>query len=139
MTAADFAAVPAAALAMVLAALPLAGCSRPSAPPAVAQGEERIACAVGGAGTLKPVCGVERRRVDGHLLLVVHHPDGGFRRFDVQSDGTGLAVSDGADRAVLHVLGSKLDVSVGPDRYIFPVTMKARDKTDAHPVRKSPP
>lgn len=106
----------------------LAGCSSSDAPPAVAAGDEKIACAVAGASELKPVCAVERSETDGVMTLIVHHPNGGFRRFDVQSDGSGLKVSDGADAAVTRLADGMLDVNVGPDSYRFPVTARAHGK-----------
>lgn len=105
-------------------ALLLAACSSNSEPPPVAAGGEHIECAVGGSAELKPVCAVERSEAGGKLTLVVHHPDGAFRRFDVMTDGTGLAVADGADKAVTRLEDGKLDVTVGADRYLFPATAK---------------
>ncbi|HUD30640.1 MAG TPA: hypothetical protein VMQ93_17365 [Novosphingobium sp.] len=106
-------------------ALLLAACSSGSEPPPVAAGGEHIACAVGGSAELKPVCAVERAEKDGRLTLVVHHPDGAFRRFDVMTDGSGLAVADGAEKAETRLVDGKLDVTVGADRYQFPATEKS--------------
>lgn len=83
-----------------------------------------IDCAVSGAAKLKPICAVERSEQDGVLTLVVHHPDGGFRRFDVQTDGSGLKASDGADVAVTRLKDGQLDVHVSADHYRFPVTTR---------------
>lgn len=103
----------------------LAACSSGDAtPPPVAEGEEHVACAVGGETDMKEACAVERSEADGKLTLVVRHPDGSFRRFDVLTDGRGLAVSDGADEAVTRLDNGKLAVSVGEDRYLFPMTAK---------------
>ena len=103
----------------------LVSCSReePTTPP-VAEGAEHIACAVGGATALSKTCAIERAEEGGRLLLVVRHPDGAFRRFAVQTDGRGIAVADGADEAVTALESGALDVTVGPDRYIFPATVK---------------
>lgn len=106
-------------------ALFLAACSSGSEPPPVAAGSEHIACAVGGSAELKPVCSVERAEAGGKLTLVVRHPDGAFRRFDVMTDGSGLAVADGAEKAVTRLDSGKLDVTVGADHYLFPATEKA--------------
>lgn len=111
--------------ACVMPAFLLAACSSHSEVPPVAAGDEHIACAVGGAAQLADVCSVERSERDGKLTLVVHHPDGAFRRFDVMTDGTGLAVADGAEKAQTKLADGKLDVTVGADRYVFPVTAKA--------------
>lgn len=102
----------------------LAACSSSDAPPPVAEGEEHVACAVGGETEMKDACAVERSEADGKLTLVVRHLDGSFRRFDVLTDGRGLAVSDGADEAVTKLDDGKLAVTVGEDRYVFPATAK---------------
>ncbi len=87
-----------------------------------------IACAVAGNASYEPVCSVERvEQEDGSLMLVVRHPDGGFRRFDVLTDGRGLATSDGAEQAAIDLADGKLDVTVGSDRYLFPATVRNND------------
>ena len=84
-----------------------------------------IECAVGGAGLFERTCEVERiEQEDGSLLLVVRHPNGGFRRFDVLTDGRGLATADGAQEAQAELVDGRLDVSVGSDRYRFPATIR---------------
>ena len=110
------------AVALVLA---LAACSSKHEAPKVAEGEDHIPCAVSGSGELKPICAVERHQGANGLTLLVRHPDGGFRRFAVVSDGRGLEVADGAQVAVTRLEGGKLDVSVGADRYLFPATRKS--------------
>lgn len=102
----------------------LAACSSPTAVPDVAEGDERIACALAGAKEFKPVCAVERDRSKGALTLVVRHPDGGFRRFDVLEDGRGLAVADGATQGVARFADGMAELAVGEDRYRFPVTIR---------------
>ena len=61
-----------------------------------------IECAVAGATAFERLCAVERTQAEGAPILVVRHPDGGFRRFEVISDGTGLATADGAEPAVFR-------------------------------------
>lgn len=106
-----------------------------SSVPPVAEGVDHIACAVGGAAELSRACAVERAEEEGRLLLVVRHPDGAFRRFQVLTDGRGISAADGADEAVATIKDGALDVTVGADRYIFPATVKrtgeASGATDA--------
>jgi len=83
-----------------------------------------VECAVGGSASFKRACTVERVRQDGKLLLTVRHPDGGFRRFEVLTDGRGLATADGAEEAQAELVEGRLDVQVGQDRYRFPATVK---------------
>ncbi len=90
--------------------------------PAVAEGEELIACAVDGASELKEVCAVERSRSEGVLYLTVRHPNGAFRRFEVLDDGRGLAVADGSQQAVVRYPDGFAELAVGNDLYRFPAT-----------------
>ena len=76
-------------------ALLLAACS-PSASDAPAG--DVIDCALGGAAGFSHDCSVERSEQNGDPVLIVHHPDGGFRRFTVLDDGESLTAADGARR-----------------------------------------
>ena len=82
-----------------------------------------IWCALNGAREFGPECVVEERRTPEGRQLVVRHPDGGFRRFDVLTDGKGLATADGALPAQVAVQGGAIEVVVGDDRYRFPATV----------------
>ena len=117
------------ALALVLGTFAMQSACKPApAPvPEKAEGPEHIACAVAGDTVFKPACAVERVTRGDTLMLVVRHPDGAFRRFEVVADGRGLAVADGADDAVIEPREGGIDVKVGGDRYRFPATVKARD------------
>ena len=102
---------------IALAALFAAACS--SGPPAVAAGAERIGCALGGADRFAQSCSIERVQQGSRRLLVVHHPDGGFRRFELSADGRDLIAADGADKAVLALAGKAVVVRVDTDAYRF--------------------
>lgn len=101
--------------------------AQPDAAGGRGEGEERIACAPAGARDFAPDCVVERAQDQGKLFLVVRHPDGGFRRFEVMTDGSGLMTADGAEEARVALAGEILEVSVGADRYKFPATVKAAE------------
>ena len=108
-------------LSAMLLAVALAGCQpEPDGPPRVGEGENAIACALGGDGKFSSSCVVERSLAGGTLYLIVRHPDGAFRRFEVLKDGGGLTVADGAEQAALSMSGEELEVAVGLDRYRFP-------------------
>lgn len=108
-------------LSAFVVSLLLTGCSSQTADTAQAgEAGERIACALGGAAEFSDSCLVEQSQQDDRKVLVVRHPDGAFRRFDVLTDGHGLAVTDGAEQARLRLNGDLLDVTVGIDRYRFP-------------------
>jgi hypothetical protein len=108
---------------LALTLFALAACSQGSEPDPSqpAEGSEHIACAVDGAADFAEVCAVERVTGDGKLGLVVRHPGGGFRRFEVVP-GQGVTVTDGADAGTVKVVGDRLEVTVGADRYRFPYT-----------------
>ena len=113
---------------VLLPLVALAACSQgggeAAEAPATIPGAEVIDCALGGSADFGPDCVVERAETDGIRQLVVRHPDGGFRRFDITDDGSGLVTSDGADPVQAELDGSTLAVEVGPDRYRFPATVQ---------------
>lgn len=80
----------------------------------------KIACAVSGSADFTESCDVERAKEMDVLFLVVRHPDGGIRRFEVLSDGRGLATADGADEALVTMRDKEIEVAVNGDRYRFP-------------------
>ena len=90
---------------------------------------EMVQCAIDKAVNFAPVCTLERARHQATEVLVVRHPDGGFRRLSVLPDGKGLASADGADLAAQQLSGDLLEVRVGPDRYRFPSVARAPDAT----------
>lgn len=119
--------------AALIAMLWLAACSGPS--PAdtataaarqttAAAQDETIECAVGGAANFERACTVEETASEGAKILVVRHPDGSFRRFEVLTDGHGLATAAGAEQAETAVVDGQLQVAVGRDRYRFPATIQ---------------
>lgn len=113
----------------LLAALALAGlaaCSRAEPPDPLAR---PIACTVAGRAE---TCAVRVEESDGKRLLVVRHPDGGFRRFEAVSDGRGVVPADGAQGASGKWLDDKrFEVTVGDDRYVFPASATAPKASDA--------
>ena len=94
----------------------LAGCSGPA--PEVAEEAEKIACALDGAAEFSPTCTVESQIVPGGTILVIRHPGGGFRRFEIEGDW--VRTADGVDLAVVTVLPHATEVTVGTDRYRLP-------------------
>ncbi len=77
----------------------------------------KAACRTGGARAWARECRLER---DGDMVTI-RHPDGGFRRFRVLTDGRGLAEADGAEPVKLSIVGKQMiEVVVGDDRYYLP-------------------
>lgn len=87
-----------------------------------------VPCALAGATSFQGICTVERSVSGDGLALVMHHPDGGFRRLLVTTDGRGVVTADGADQATVTVVDpSTIEVAVGRDRYRLPATVKGQD------------
>ncbi len=86
----------------------------------------KIECAIDGASDFSRDCSTERLSGEGGVTMVIRHPDGGFRRFNVLTDGRGLEAADGFDQAKISIVqDGKILVSVGPDKYLLPAQIKA--------------
>jgi len=102
----------------------LAACRHASAPPPTDAGD-KIDCALGASAAMAHVCSVEREASPDGLLLTLHHPDGGFRRLRVTTDGRGVVALDGAAVASVTPLdGHEIEVVIEQDRYHLPATVK---------------
>jgi hypothetical protein len=85
----------------------------------------RIDCALAGETRFDRVCAVERMVAEGRNLLVLRHPDGGFRRFEMVGDGRGLVAADGFDDSRVRIVGDgMIELAVGEDRYRLPATVR---------------
>jgi hypothetical protein len=82
-----------------------------------------IDCAIGGAAGFAHDCAVERSAQNGEPVVIVHHPDGGFRRFTVLDGGKSVGAADGAEALAVASNDERVDVSVDGDRYRFPAKM----------------
>lgn len=86
----------------------------------------RIECAINGDTNFTKGCETERLAGEDGVTLIIRHPDGGFRRFHILTDGRGLAAADGSEQAKISIVeNDKILVSVGSDKYIMPARMKA--------------
>jgi hypothetical protein len=114
--------VKAAALVTVAATL-IAGCNDAGeAASAPANDSAMIDCSLNGAGGFGRDCTMERVEQDGEDFVIVRHPDGAFRRFQLGVPGRGLITADGADQAEVTNMGGYVEVRVGSDRYHLPVS-----------------
>jgi hypothetical protein len=66
-----------------------------------------------------------RATVEGAAVLVVRHPDGGFRRFEVSQDGQNLLAADGAEVTQSALKADRWEVILGDNRYVIPVKADA--------------
>ena len=90
-----------------------------------AENDGRIVCAQHGSADFARVCTVDRVNGADGLVLTVSHPDGSFHRLLVTKDGRGVVAADGAENAVVTVLGpGSIEVALGGDRYRLPATVK---------------
>jgi hypothetical protein len=89
----------------------LAGCGAESPAPA----GDKIACAIGAEADFAEVCTLER--VAGSTQIVLHHPDGGFRRMSLDPASGALAPLDGAEPMVIDEGQGFVQFAIGPDRY----------------------
>lgn len=110
-------------LAVLLAGLATA-CSGAGGEPAP-EGDT-VACAVAGAADFAEDCVVERVHEAGSDILVLHHPDGGFRRLIVLPSG-GLIAADGAATAEVIEQQGMFEVTLEQDRYRLPQALVAPD------------
>ncbi len=91
----------------------------------------RIECAVNGDTSFTRGCKTERLSGESGTTLIIRHPDGGFRWFNVLTDGRGLEAADGSEKAKIEIVeAGKTRISVGSDIYI----MSARVKSDNAPA-----
>jgi hypothetical protein len=106
----------------------VAGCGQHAAgDPFAVDGKpaETIECAVAGQAEFADACTIDRTPGIHGPTLTIRHPDGGFRRLLVTQDGRGVIAADGAEAATVTISGdSRIDVTVGGDRYRLPATVK---------------
>ena len=109
----------------VIPLLLLAACnSSNDVPETTADVDGKLFCAVGGAAEMSQSCLLERVDSPEGQVLVVHHPEGGFRRFRIVRDGRGVVPADGAEPSKLYIVAENMiDVAVAGDRYRFPATI----------------
>lgn len=102
----------------------LAGCNRATPAPETAS-DDRIECRIGNARMFDRFCRVERISGPDGMELTIRKPDGGFRRLLVTDDGRGVIAADGAEEAVVSILGdNRIEVSIGGDTFRLPATVR---------------
>lgn len=99
---------------------------------AQAADDGRIECAINGDSDFSNGCRTERLSGENGVTMVVRHPDGGFRRFNVLTDGRGLEAADGSEKAKIEIVeDGKILISVGSDKYLMSARMKTSDTAEA--------
>jgi hypothetical protein len=94
----------------------------PGEPTEVEDAGAAIDCAIAGVADLSPVCTLELAAASGEVII--HHPDGGFRRIGRDAQSGALIPLDGAELLVPEEAGTDLlAFAIGSDRYRFPSTL----------------
>ena len=98
----------------------LAACGAESPPPP----GDTVDCAIGGEAELAAACTLET--VAGSTDFVIHHPDGGFRRF-TRDPATGAVVPVDGAAPLVPQPGERgaLEFAVEADRYRIPPDLLA--------------
>ena len=97
----------------------------------------KIECALAGSAAFERTCTTEQIAATDGKILVIRHPDGGFRRFNILTDGRGLAPADGFDETKISLIdGGMIEVSSGDDKYRLPAQIKGKDAPAAEATNK---
>lgn len=97
-----------------------------------AAAEGLVECAVSESARFSRNCATEMVSGPDGSILVIRHPDGGFRRFAMLKDGRGLAAADGFDDTRVTVIGDgMIELTSGADRYRLPANVKKRQATQS--------
>lgn len=98
----------------------------------------KIECALAGSNDFTRNCSTEK--IDGQegQVLVIRHPDGGFRRFNILTDGRGLAPAQGFDETKISIMADgMIEVSSGDDRYRLPAQIKSTSQSETNKEAKN--
>ncbi len=82
-----------------------------------------IDCALDSSADFARDCMLEATAGDKGTVLVVHRPDGGFRRLVPIHGGASVAAADGAEEAAVTSKDGGLEVRLGADRYRLPLPL----------------
>lgn len=125
---------------LLLASVILAGCDNKvqtkAEAVAIARGEEaralaegRIPCALGKGTAFDLTCTIDRNQTQDGLILTIRHPDGGFHRLRVTTDGRGVIAADGASQATVSIIDKDaIEVHIDDARYRLPAKIRGTDQ-----------
>ena len=103
-----------------IAVLSLAACGVGESP----QPEgDTVECAIGEGAAFASDCTLEWLGGAGGSEFLIHHPEGGFRRFAVNEDASGVTALDGAEETVMvdAPAQDQWQFTVSGDQYRMPV------------------
>lgn len=83
---------------------------------------ETLDCAIGQGSDFASDCTLEWLGEEWSSDFLIHHPDGGFRRFSLNEDASGVIVRDGAEEVLMldPAPDGFWQFSVSGDRYRMP-------------------
>lgn len=83
---------------------------------------DSVECRVGAGSEMSAVCTLEWVGEPWASEFLIHHPDGGFRRFFLNEDAGGVVLKDGAEPLEMDSSSptGTWQFSVGEDRYVMP-------------------
>jgi hypothetical protein len=98
-----------------------------------AAADGKIECALAAATDFFRVCETELITGPDGDILVIRHPDSGFRRFKIVP-GRGVEPAEGFDPTTVTTVGTNMiEVNSGGDRYRLPAQVKAKLKEEPKP------
>jgi len=105
----------------LLCALALTGCDQATDSLA----GSTIDCAIGAGADYSPVCSLEQAADETGAFFLLHHPDGGFRRVQLDAQTGDLRALDGAHEVRDRSTGSQgvREFVIADDRYLVPVEL----------------
>ena len=81
-----------------------------------------VSCALSGQSGLTDDCWTVPVGHNDRWTMTIHHPDGGFRRFVVDQDGT-ISAADGASSVIQTRLSNgSTEIAIDGDRYRLPAS-----------------
>ena len=89
----------------------LSACTSEPVQEQASEGAPIVECAIGPGSDYDPSCLAE---IEGQVLII-RHPDGSFRRFDLET----FESADGADDARVERQDGEVSIEVAGDRYRF--------------------
>jgi hypothetical protein len=102
-----------------------------------AANDGKVECALAGSKEFARTCDKEWIVGAKGKTLVIRHPDGGFRRFNILTDGRGLEAAEGAEQVKIVTLANDMiEVTLGDDRYHLLATIKADDVPTTVPAQE---
>ncbi|UAB77282.1 hypothetical protein INR77_10710 [Erythrobacter sp. SCSIO 43205] len=84
---------------------------------------DKVDCAIGAGAEFANVCTLEWIGDEVGQKFLIHHPEGGFRRFSVNEDASGVIALDGAENAIMQdsAVQGAWQFSVDGDQYRVPI------------------